>query len=77
MKRINLHKYYNENYFNFFRTNLEKIVEKHVFIIDQLTGVLQTNETYTRFADGYFQITIKAMNAKDKHDTTVIKVNYI
>ena len=67
----------NENHFNFFRTNLEKIVEKHVFIIDQLTGVLQTNETYTRFADGYFQITIKAMNAKDKHDTTVIKVKNI
>ena len=37
---------------------------------------MQTNETYTRFADGYFQITIKAMNAKDKHDTTVIKVKY-
>ena len=50
-------------------------MDNHVFIIDQLTGVLQTNETYARFADGYFEISVKAMNAPDKNDLMKIKVN--
>ena len=49
-------------------------MDNHVFIIDQLTGVLQTNETYARFADGYFEISVKAMNAPDKNDLMKIKV---
>jgi len=51
-------------------------VDNHVFIIDQLTGVLQTNETYARFADGYFEISVKAMNAPDKNDLMKIKVKF-
>ena len=59
-----------------FRANLRQIVDNHVFIIDQLTGVLQTNETYARFADGYFEISVKAMNAPDKNDLMKIKVKF-
>ena len=53
---------------------MKQIVDNHVFIIDQLTGILQTNETYARFADGYFEISVKAMNAPDKNDRMAIKV---
>ena len=57
------------------RSNLLEIVDKSVFIIDQVTGVLQTNETYARFTDGYFNITVKAQNAPDKQDFVKLKVN--
>jgi hypothetical protein len=58
------------------RTNFKEIVAKTVFIIDQLTGVIQTNQTYGRFADGYFEITVKATNSHDdKLDLTIVKVN--
>jgi hypothetical protein len=56
------------------RSNLKEIVDKSVFIIDQVTGVLQTNETYARFTDGYFNITVKAQNAPDKQDFVKLKV---
>ena len=58
------------------RSNLKEIVDSQVFIIDQLTGVLQTNETYARFTDGFFEITVKAKNAPEKQDLVKIKVNY-
>ena len=57
------------------RTNLKEIVDNRIFIIDQLTGVLQTNETYARFTDGYFEITVKAKNAPTKEDLRKLKVN--
>jgi len=56
------------------RTNFKEIVDNRIFIIDQLTGVLQTNETYARFTDGYFVITIKAKNAPTKEDLRNLKV---
>lgn len=56
------------------RSNLKQIVDNHVFIIDQLTGVLQTNETYSRFTDGFFEISVKAMNAPTKQALVKIKV---
>lgn len=56
------------------RNNLKEIVDNHVFIIDQLTGVLQTNQTYSRFSDGYFEITVKAQNAPTKQDMIKVKV---
>ena len=59
------------------RTNFKEIVDNRIFIIDQLTGVLQTNETYARFTDGYFVITIKAKNAPTKEDLRRLKVSVI
>ena len=56
------------------RSNLKEIIADPVFIIDQLTGVLQTNETYARFTDGYFNITVKAQNAPSKEDFVKLKV---
>lgn len=58
------------------RSSLKEIVDNHVFIIDQLTGVLQTNETYARFTDGFFEITVKAKNAPSRQDLVKIKVKY-
>ena len=59
------------------RTNLKEIVDNRIFIIDQLTGVLQTNETYARFTDGYFEITVKAKNAPTKEDLRQLKVSIL
>ena len=59
------------------RTDLKEIVDNRIFIIDQLTGVLQTNETYARFTDGFFEITVKAKNAPTKEDFRKVKVSII
>ena len=45
-----------------------------VFIIDELTGTLRTNQTYGQFADGYFVVVIKATNAPTQKDFTKVKV---
>merc|ERR1712223_296631 len=56
------------------RSDLKEIIDDNVFIIDQITGILQTNETFARFTDGCFNITVKAQNAPDKQDFTLLKV---
>ncbi len=56
------------------RTGLREIVDNNVFIIDQLTGVMQTNTTYGRYADGYFEVTVKASNAPQMKDTIKVQI---
>lgn len=36
-----------------------------VFIVDPTTGVLQTNRTYGKYSEGYFDLTVKASNTPD------------
>ena len=40
------------------------------------TGVLQTNQSYGKYADGYFEVKVKASNSPDpsKADFTYIKI---
>ena len=45
-----------------------------VFIIDETSGTLRTNQTYGEFADGYFVVVIKATNAPLQKDFTKVKV---
>ena len=46
------------------------------FLVDPLTGVIQTNQSYGRYSDGYFDVVIKAHNSPDpdKKDLAFMKV---
>jgi hypothetical protein len=57
------------------RTHEKEILDAPVFIIDELTGTLRTNQTYGQFADGYFVVVIKATNAPTQRDFTKVKVS--
>lgn len=46
------------------RTNTLEILDNDIFLVDGLTGLLQTNQTLGRFADGYFLIFVKATNGR-------------
>jgi hypothetical protein len=48
-----------------------------VFIVDELSGTLRTNQTYGEFADGYFVVVVKATNAPQQKDFTKVKVTNI
>ena len=51
-------------------------MELGTFIIDENTGVLQTNRTYNKYNEGYFDLTIKAANTIDssKADFTYLRI---
>ena len=57
------------------RTHEKEILDTPVFIMDELTGTLRTNQTYGQFADGYFVVVIKATNAPAQKDFTKVKVS--
>jgi hypothetical protein len=46
------------------------------FLVDPSTGVLQTNQSYGKYADGYFHVKVKASNSPDpdKADYAYIKI---
>ena len=46
------------------------------FLVDPQTGAVQTNQSYGQFADGYFDVAIRATNTPDpdKSDIANIKV---
>jgi hypothetical protein len=47
-----------------------------LFLVDPQTGAVQTNQSYGQFADGYFDVAIRATNTPDpdKSDIANIKV---
>lgn len=55
------------------RTQLKEILEPDVFVVDEDTGLVQTNQTYGRFGDGYFTLAVAASNNWPKW-TAVTKV---
>ena len=63
--------------FNYFRTHEKEILDVPVFIVDELSGTLRTNQTYGEFADGYFVVVVKATNAPQQKDFTKVKVTNI
>lgn len=57
-------------------SKFKQAMEPGVFIVDPISGVLQTNRTYGKFNDGYFDLSIKAANTPDpdKADFTNIRI---
>ena len=46
--------------------------------MDPSTGVIQTNQSYGKYADGFFDVVVKATNSPDptKADFAFLKVLY-
>ena len=57
--------------------NTREIMDNDVFLIDPSSGVLQTNRTLGQFADGYFNLVLRASNGpEDKRgDLANLKVS--
>ena len=51
-----------------------EILDKSTFLVDEVTGIVQTNQTYGRFSDGYFQLYASAFNSPLTQDVTKVKV---
>jgi len=58
------------------KTNLIKDIGASGFLVDPSTGVLQTNQSYGKYADGFFEVKVKASNSPDptKADLSFIKI---
>merc|ERR1719471_1265483 len=46
-------------------TGYRKVLGPSAFLVDPLTGVIQTNQSYGRYSDGYFDVVIKAHNTPE------------
>ena len=59
-------------------TRYRKVLGPSAFLVDPLTGVIQTNQSYGRYSDGYFDVVIKAHNSPDpeKRDLAFMKVRF-
>ena len=57
-------------------TGYRKVLGPTGFLVDPLTGVIQTNQSYGRYSDGYFDVVIKAHNSPvpEKKDLAFVKV---
>lgn len=57
-------------------TGLRKVLGAEAFLVDPLTGVIQTNQSYGRYSDGYFDVVIKAYNSPDlsRMDLSFMKI---
>ena len=42
-----------------------------LFLVDRITGTVQTNKTYGRFGDGYFTLYVLASNQDNKRSPKV------
>ena len=42
-----------------------------LFLVDRITGTVQTNQTYGRFGDGYFTLYVLASNQDNKRSPKV------
>ena len=58
------------------RTGQRAELGKVGFLVDPTEGVIQTNQSYGGYSDGYFDVTVKASNSpdSDKADFTLIKI---
>ena len=58
------------------KTSFSKNLGPEGFLVDPITGVIQTNQSYGRYSDGYFDVVIKASNSPDplKSDFALIKI---
>jgi len=58
------------------KTGFSKSLGPEGFLVDPITGVIQTNQSYGRYSDGYFDVVIKASNSPDpsKSDFALLKI---
>jgi len=58
------------------KTNLERKLGESGFLVDPSTGVIQTNQSYGKYADGFFDVVVKAANSPDpsKSDFAFLKI---
>jgi len=58
------------------RTGSHKKLGASGFLVNQNTGVIQTNQSYGKYADGYFDVVIKASNSPipSKADFVLVKI---
>lgn len=54
--------------------NLYEILDNDMFLVDEVTGILHTNQTYGRFGDGYFKLFVSAYNSPDKFDLAKVLI---
>ena len=49
------------------------------FLVDESTGLIQTNQSYGKYADGFFDVIVKASNSLDpaKADFAFVKVQFL
>ena len=61
------------------KTEYRKDLGPEGFLVDPVTGVIQTNQSYGRYSDGYFDVFIKASNSPDpsKSDFALMKVRFL
>ena len=59
-------------------TGYRRALGASAFLVDPLTGVIQTNQSYGRYSDGYFDVVIKAYNSPDpsRMDLAFMKVEF-
>ena len=50
--------------FNLFLQAKYEILDNNLFLVDEVTGIVQTNRTYGRFGDGYFMLHVAAFNSE-------------
>ena len=48
-----------------------EVLPVDLFLVDRLTGTVQTNQTYGRFGDGYFTLYVLASNQDNKRSPKV------
>ena len=58
------------------KTGFKKILGAEGFLVDPVTGVIQTNQSYGRYSDGYFDVLVRASNSPDpsKADFALVKI---
>ena len=58
------------------KTGYKKILGAVGFLVDPVTGVIQTNQSYGRYSDGYFDVVVRASNSPDpsKADFALVKI---
>jgi len=70
-------KYHLENVtFHRPKTGMRRELGESGFLVDESTGVIQTNQSYGKYADGFFDVVVKASNSPDptKTDFAFLKI---
>jgi len=70
-------KYHLENVtFHRPKTGVKRFLGESGFLVDESTGLIQTNQSYGKYADGFFDVVVKASNSKDqaKADFALVKI---
>jgi len=58
------------------KTGMKRELGESGFLVDPSTGVIQTNQSYGKYADGFFDVVVKASNSPDpsKSDFAFLKI---